>query len=81
MALFPRIPQGLNDNRDYHGLNPVEQPAGLGRRSITDISPGKAEHDQHSGQDETGSGNDQSKPASAYIADVDCHFGGIRARD
>lgn len=78
---FAQAPECLEDDGDDDGLDAVENAFGLRESAVTDISPGAGDDDEHGGDDEANAGDDEPRPAAATMADVDGHFGGVRAGD
>jgi hypothetical protein len=54
-----------------HGLDAMQQRAGLRRAAELDVRPGEGEHQQHSRQDEQPAGQQQSDRTGARVLQVD----------
>ena len=74
-------PQRHGDDRQDHGLDPVEERRHRGDGAEAHVAPGQQSRDQHRRKYETGAGHDQAAPAATGVAHVDGHLGGIGSGD
>ena len=78
---FSESPQRLQNDRDDHGLDSVENPGSFGRRTVPNIKPRDDERDGCRGQNEGGASGDQSASSRTELTDMHHHFGRVRTWD